>query len=161
MKRIFFVVVLLAGAVTAAQAAFWRCELPGGVYTVSLSTISSVSTHEYVVDGAARVTELTIGATGAVVARFYYLQPQVPKSPIGFGQSVIDKVQERTQDVAGRAEGAGVEPFWKKVVKSYPTTTHAHTVEYRLDNPDDIEKLRKSLEAAWRNNSETSIKIGQ
>ena len=161
MKRIFFVVALLAGAVPAIQAAFWRCELPGGVYAVSLPTVSSVSTHEYVVDGAARVTELTVGTTGAVVARFYYLQPLVPKSPIGLGQSVIDKVQERAQDVAGRLESAGVEPFWKKVVKNYPTTTHAHTVEYRLDNLDDVEKLRKSLETAWRNNSETAIKIGQ
>lgn len=161
MKKIFLTVVLLC-AVTAVQAAvFWRCELPGGIYTVSLSTISSVSVHEYVVDGAARVTELTIGTTGAVVTRFYFLQPLVLKSPIGIGQSVIDKVQERAQDVAGRVEGAGVEPFWKKVVKNYPTTTHAHTVEYRLDNLDDIEKLRKSLETAWRNNSETSIKIGQ
>ena len=161
MRKIFFLVVLLSSGVTAVQAAFWRCELPGGVYLVNLSTISSVSTHEYVVDGAARVTELTIGTTGDVVARFYYLQPLVPKSPIGLGQSVIDKVQERAQDVAGRVEGAGGEPFWKKVVKNYPSTTHAHTVEYRLDNLDDVEKLRKSLEAAWRNNSETSIKIGQ
>ena len=161
MKKILFTVVLLSSAVTAIQAAFWRCELPGGIYTVSMPTISSVSVHEYVVDGAARVTELTIGTTGAVVTRFYFLQPLIPKSPIGIGQSVIDKVQERAQDVAGRVEGAGVEPFWKKVVKNYPTTTHAHTVEYRLDNLDDIEKLRKSLETAWRNNSETSIKIGQ
>jgi len=161
MKRTFFVVALLASMVPAVQAAFWRCELPGGVYAVSLPTVSSVSTHEYVVDGMARVTELTIGTSGDVVARFYYLEPLVPKSPIGLGQSVIDKVQERAQDVAGRVEGAGVEPVWKKVVKNYPTTTHARTVEYRLLNLDDVEKLRKSLEAAWRSNSETSIKIGQ
>ena len=158
MKKIFLVAVLV-GVATIGQAAFWRCDLPGGVYTVSLPAISSVSTHEYIVDGAARVTELTVSTTGAVVARFYYLQPLVPKSPIGVGQSVIDKVQERVQDVAGRVEGAGVEPFWKKVVKNYPTATHAHTVEYRLDNLDDIEKSRKSLDAAWRNNTETAIKI--
>lgn len=161
MKKILFMVALLASAVTVVQAAFWRCELPGGLYTVSLPTISSVSTHEYVVDGAARVTELTVGTTGAVVTRFYYLQPLVPKSPIGLGQSVIDKVQERVQDAAGRVEAAGVEPLWKKVVKNYPTTTHAHTVEYRVDNLDDVEKLRKSLETAWRNNSETAIKLGE
>jgi len=34
-----------------------------------------LSTHEYVVDGAARFTEFTIGTTGAVVARFYYIEP--------------------------------------------------------------------------------------
>jgi hypothetical protein len=141
---------------TTLHAAFWKCELPGGSYTVNLSTISSVSSHEYVVDGAARVTEVTINTTGPVVARFYYLEPMIPKAPLGIGQSVIDTAQSRANEVTDRT---GVEPVWKKVVKNYPTTTHARTVEYRLDSLEKLETLRKSLEAAWRTNAETSIKI--
>ena len=159
MKRFFVLVAVLLSGASAVSAAFWKCQLPGGTFTVSLPSVSSVSSHEYVVDGAARVTEVTVGTTGGVVARFYYLEPNIPKSPIGLGQSVIDKVQERVTDVANRAETAGVDPVWKKVVKNYPTTTHAHTVEYRVDSTDKLEKIRSSLEKAWRSNAETSITI--
>ena len=140
----------------SADAAFWRGELPGGVFMVSIPSICSVSTHEYVVDGVARVTELTVGTNSAVVARFYYLEPMVPKSPISLGQSVIDKAQQYAQEGASRT---GMEEVWKKVVKNYPTTTHAHTVEYRLDSADQIKLLQQSLEAAWRANRETQFKL--
>lgn len=125
---------------------------------VNLSTVTSVSTHEYVVNGSARVTELTIGTTGAVVARFYYIEPIIPKSPInGFGQSVIDKVQEKVEDATDRA---GVEQVWKKVVKDYPVSTHAHTVEYRLDSVDAVTKLEKNIEDAWKfNNKDVFISM--
>lgn len=140
----------------SSQAAFWRCELPGGVFVVSLPSVSLVSTHEYVVDGAARVTELTVGTNSAVVARFYYLEPMIPQSPLGIGQTLLDKAQQRVQDAASRA---GVEAVWQKVVKNYPTTTHAHTVEYRLETLDQLQRVQKSLEAAWRANTETQLKI--
>jgi len=141
---------------SAHAAPFWRCELPGGVYMASLPSISSVSTHEYVVGGAARVTELTIATNSAVVARFYYLEPMIPNSPIGLGQSAIDKAQEYIQEGANRA---GVEEVWKKVVKDYPVTTHAHTVEYRLSSLDQVKKLQRSLEDAMRTNKDTQIKL--
>ncbi|MCX6967110.1 MAG: hypothetical protein NTZ46_04910 [Verrucomicrobia bacterium] len=156
LKPVLLSALLLALANLPAQAAFWRCELPGGVYMVSLPAVSSVSTHEYVVDGAVRVTELTIGTNSAVVARFYYLEPMVPKSPVGFGQSLLDKAQEKAQEASTRTE---TEEVWKKVVKNYPLTTHAHTVEYRLDSTDQIKKVQKSLEDAWRKNQETFLKI--
>jgi len=156
LKTLGLAAVAYALLCVGSQAAFWRCELPGGIYTVSLPTVVSVSTHEYIVDGAARVTELTVGTTGAVVARFYYIEPMVAKSPIGFGQTLIDKAQQKVTEGANRA---GMEEVWKKVVKNYPSTTHAHTVEYRLDSVDQVKKLQKSLEDAWRVNKETLIKV--
>ena len=123
---------------------------------VSLPTISLVSTHEYVVDGMARVTELTVATNTAVVARFYFIEPMTPKSPIGAGQSILDKVDSVTKEVASRA---GVENVWQKVIKNYPATTHAHTVEYRLESMDQLQYIQKSLEAAWRENVETNIKV--
>ena len=156
LKTLWLTALLLVVLGLPAQAAFWRCTLPGGIYMVSLPTIASVSTHEYLVDGAARVTELTVATNSAVVARFYYLEPMVAKSPVGFGQSLIDKAQEKLQEGASRTQ---TEEVWKKVVKNYPLTTHAHTVEYRLDSVDQIKKVQKSLEDAWRSGKDTSLTI--
>ena len=154
---LLFASLILATVLPSSAAPFWRCELPGGIYMVSLPTVTSVSTHEYVVNpGTARVTELTIGTNGAVVARFYYIEPLAPKSPIGLGQSIIDKVQEKVEEAADRAD---VEQVWKKVVKDYPLSTHAHTVEFRLDTLEKLTKLEKSVEDAWRFNKDVSIKI--
>ena len=156
LKTLWLAALLVVVLGLPAQAGFWRCELPGGIYVVSLPSVSSVSTHEYLVDGAVRVTELTVATNSAVVARFYYLEPMVPKSPVGFGQSLMDKAQQKLQEGAVRTE---TEEVWKKVVKNYPLTTHAHTVEYRLDSVDQIKKVQASLETAWRLNKETLLKI--
>ena len=158
MKTYLLAALIVGLSATAASAAFWKCEMPGGTYTVNLTTVSSVSTHEYLV-GAMRVTELTVATTGSVVTRFYYIEPYATKSPIGLGQSVIDKAQEKADELGSRLQQAGIDPPWKKVVKDYPLATHAHTVEYRVEKLEQIEKLRASLEAAWRNNADTLIKI--
>ena len=137
----------------------WRADLPGGTYEVAIRSIISVSTHEYVVDGVARVTEMNIDTAGNVEARFYYLEPIVPSSPVGIGQSALDRVQELANQAAARLN-PGDTPPWEKVVKSYPTTTHAHTVEYRMDSKDDLQTLFNSAEQAFRLNQNTRIQIG-
>ncbi|HEX4083268.1 MAG TPA: hypothetical protein VHY22_00045 [Chthoniobacteraceae bacterium] len=137
----------------------WRCDLPGGSYEVAIHFIISVSTHEYLVDGAARVTELNIETPGSTEVRFYYLEPNTPSSPIGIGQSTLDKAQELAEEAAGRVSPS--ERPWEKVVKNYPTTTHAHTVEYRLDTKDQVEQLFNSVEQAFRLGQNTQITIGQ
>jgi len=136
----------------------WRADLPGGTYEVAVRSIISVSTHEYVVDGVARVTELNIETPGSVEVRFYYLEPVVSNSPIGIGQSTLDKMQELATEASSRVS-PGEEPPWEKVVKSYPTTTHAHTVEYRLDSKDDIQNLFNSVDQAFRLGQNTEIKV--
>jgi len=142
------------------QTAFpiWRCTLPGGVYEVALRAILSVSTHEYVADGVARVTEMNIDTAGSTTVRFYYLEPLTAQSPLGIGQSTIDKVQEMATEAAGRVSPDS-QPPWEKVVKNYPTTTHAHTVEYRLDSLDDLNRIFKSADQAFRLNQNTQITL--
>jgi hypothetical protein len=141
-----------------ARTPLWRCDLPGGVYEVAIRNIISVSTHEYVVDGAARVTEMNIDTQGNLEVRFYYIEPLVATSPIGVGQSVIDKAHELANEAAARLS-PGDQPPWEKVMKNYPTTTHAHTVEYRLDSLDDLQKLFDSADTAFRTNQNTQITI--
>lgn len=134
----------------------WRCELPGGTYEVALRSIVSVSTHEYIVDGAARVTEVNVDTNGSMVVRFYFLEPITPTSPLGIGQSTINKVQELANEVVDRT---GQGEVWQKVVKTYPTTTHARTIEYRVENKEQIDKIFQSAETAFRLNRNTTLKI--
>lgn len=134
----------------------WRCELPGGIYEVALRSIVSVSSHEYVVDGAARVTEVNVDTTGSMTVRFYYLEPITPTSPLGIGQSTINKAQEMAKELMDRT---GQGEVWQKVVKNYPTTTHARTIEYRLESQDQLEKLFQSAETAFRLNRNTTFKL--
>jgi hypothetical protein len=133
----------------------WRCELPGGIYEVALRSIVSVSSHEYIVDGAARVTEVNVDTTGSMTVRFYYLEPITPTSPLGIGQSTINKVQEMGKELMDRT---GQGEVWQKVVKNYPTTTHARTIEYRLESQDQLDKLFQSAETAFRLNRNTTFK---
>lgn len=139
-----------------ATQPMWRATLPGGTYTVALRTVTSVSTHEYIVDGIARVTEMTVDTTGSVIGRFYYLEPLVPNAVGGATQETIQHLQSA---IAEASSLAGQEEVWKKVIKNYPTTTHAHTVEYRLDSLDDVNKLFASAEKAFRQNTDTNFTL--
>ncbi|MEA3189382.1 MAG: hypothetical protein QOD99_3212 [Chthoniobacter sp.] len=134
----------------------WRCELPGGTYEVALRAVISVSSHEYLVDGAARVTEVNLDTTGSMTVRFYFIEPITPQSPIGLGQSAIDRAQELAKEVAGRT---GQDAIWEKVVKNYPTTTHARTIEYRLESADQLRKVFESAESAFRLGKNTTLKL--
>jgi len=169
MKTVYFVLLLFlpaairplhAQAQAQGQISVWRCELPGGVFVVDPVAISSVSSHEYLVDGVARVNEVTISTTGSLIARFYYLEPVKLKSPLPVGQSILDKVEEKAKDAADRmTQQTGQEPVWKKVVKNYPTSTHAHTVEYRLESKEQLDEIFTSAVNAWRRRRDVVLKI--
>lgn len=139
---------------TSRPDALWRCELPGGVYLVALRSIVSVSSHEFVVDGAARVTEVTVATASTVEARFYFLEPLTTNSPVS---STLEQLQQRVQDLS--ASHGPTDAVWQKVVKTYPTTTHAHTVEYRLANKADLQSLRQSVEQSWTTGKGANFKI--
>jgi len=159
MKRVVFFLLALVGSHGLSQTPtpastplpstqpLWRCDLPGGTYEVAVRAILSVSSHEYIVDGAARVTEVNVDTSGSLAVRFYYIEALTPNSPLGLGQSAIDRVQELAKEAAGRT---GQEELWQKVAKSYPVTTHARTIEYRLESKEQLDALFKSAETAFR-----------
>jgi len=134
----------------------WICVTPGGTYEVALRSMVSVSNCEYLVDGVARVNEVNIDTTGNMAVRFYYIEPNTPNSPIGFGQSALNKAQETLSTVAERT---GQDEIWKKVMKNYPTTTHSHTIEYRVDSKDDLTKIFTSAELAFRTAKPTTYVV--
>lgn len=123
---------------------------------MAIRSMVSVSTHEYIADGLARVTELNIDTNGNMAVRFYYLEPITPTTPAGIGQSAIDRAQSLAQAVAGRVSQ---DRPWEKVVKNYPASTHAHTVEYRVDSLDELQSLFKSADTAFRTGQNTELRI--
>ena len=133
---------------TSRPDALWQCTLPGGVYLVALRSIASISSHEYMVDGAARVTEVTVATNSSVEARFYYLEPTAPNtsSPL-VPSGALSVLTQHAQDLA--TTHAPTEDVWQKVIKTYPTTTHAHTVEYRLESKANLQALYTSLQNSW------------
>ena len=133
----------------------WRAELPGGTYIVRLSAISCVSLHEYVVDGAARVLEVNIATSGSELARFYHVEPYPPKPPVAAVQKAMDTIENKAKEASARVVTGDLRG---KVVKNYPTTTHAHTVEYRLTDKESVNQLFKSIEDSWLNGRSGSFK---
>lgn len=165
MIRWFLLLCLSASLLVAQQPSpspetgapgFLEITMPAGTYVVRVSAITTVAMQEYVVDNAARVTEMNIGTMGGEYARFYYIEPNVPQSPNGMGQSAIDAVQDKAREAITRA-GADDE-VWRRVVKNYPTTTHSRTIEYRLGDKAALQKLFEKTKDAWTNNKGGTFK---
>lgn len=128
--------------------AFWEANLEGGNYMVALSRITSVSRHKYVLDGAVIVDEVTIDTTGEALARFYFISPVTVG---GTGAAAAEAVEKATAllDGAVRRGGTDVQDM---VMKKYPLTTHAKTIEYRLLSEQQLGALYQSAKTAWIKN---------
>jgi len=124
---------------------FWEVELDGGRFVVRLDTISSVSEHQYLVDGA-RVYEVTVDTTGSQAARFYYLEPATDGGPLSMGQAAMERAKELAKTVTART---GTDAVWDDVIKIYPDTTHARTAEYRLQDRDVLTKIYNHVHRVW------------
>src|SRR5438045_1958795 len=92
----------------------FRAVLPGGVYETAVKNIVAVSTHEYLVDAAARVTEVNIDTIGSILVRIYFIEPAPPNVPVGVGAAAVEKAQQYLQQATDKS---GVDA-WKKVIKN-------------------------------------------
>ncbi|MGJ8643849.1 MAG: hypothetical protein ACSHX9_10605 [Luteolibacter sp.] len=130
------------------QKGFWEANLQGGNYTVALSRISSVSRHKYILSGNLVVDEVTIDTVGVALARFYFIKPVTDEMQ----GNAVTKVADRTRDLLDKAANrvtGGVEDM---VVKTYPDTTHAKTIEYRVLSESQLSGLYASAKKAWVDN---------
>ena len=135
---------------------FWDCTLPGGNYTVALNRISVVSLHEFNLTGG-RVTEMNIVTEGAGLARFYFMEAALP----GSGSAAAELARTRLTELANTAaDRTGPEKVWQKVQKDYPLATHAHTVEFRLQNKADLTALHASAKRAWMTGKGRTVSTG-
>ncbi len=141
---------------TDAANNFWDCTLPGGSYTVALNRINVVSIHEFNLTGG-KVTEMNIVTEGAGVARFYYMEPSLP----GGGTAAAEIAQARLKELANTAaDRTGTDKVWQKVQKDYPLATHAHTIEFRLQNKADLTALHASARKAWMTGKGRTVTVG-
>jgi hypothetical protein len=123
---------------------YWKAELKDGVFLVPHSAITSISRSNYIVDGSIRVTEISIGTQGSVQGRFYHAEPIEPTLPVG--QSSLNLLKERVEEVQSRL---GLDEQATKVLKNYPATTHAHTVEFRLPTLTELDAIFQHLERSY------------
>lgn len=123
---------------------FWQISLPGGHYMVSLNRIASVSMHEYLLDGALIVNEVTVDAGGRGLARFYHIAPTT-----GTTQPAVNRLVDRGKEFIDRAARRGGLENHNMAQKNYPATTHAGMVEYRIHDLRDLDALYNSLQQAW------------
>lgn len=127
----------------------WDGRLKGGTYLVRCNQILALSKHEYVADTAARVVEVNLTMNAHMSVRFYYLEPVRLEGGglVGAGQQALDRARSMVQDAAARVSPTLTEA---KVVKNYPVSTHAHTVEFVLQSEERLNALHQSLERSFR-----------
>ena len=123
---------------------FWEAKLPGGEYMVALSRISSISKHTYMV-GNLEITEVVVDTTGNSLVRFY------AANTAGGEANILKNAQDRLRDL-GREKGAQAGVQGAPVIKNYPDTTHAKTVEYNLDTESAVNALYNSVKKSWERN---------
>jgi hypothetical protein len=127
----------------------WDGRLKGGNYVVRIPAIAALSKHEYIANAAARVVEINITLDSATVVRFYFLEPAKIEGGgvIGAGQSALDRARTLAEQAANRVSPTLTEP---KVVKDYPLSTHAHTVEFVLKDEERLNSMYTSLNRSLR-----------
>ncbi len=124
---------------------FWQASVEGGNFMVALDRIVSVSRHQYLLDGAVIVDEVTIDTTGQALARFYFISPVTDAGPDNALSKAADRGRELVDKAASRA-GTGVQDM---VVKKYPDTTHAKSLEYRMASEKQLSALLGSVRSSW------------
>lgn len=132
------------------QDGLWQAKLKGGNYMVRCNAIIALSKHEYISDGVARVVEVNITLNSAQIVRFYFLEPYKPEtgsSTVGAGTQALERAKGLFEQAAGRVSPDLATP---KVVKNYPASTHAHTIEFVLKEEARLTALYGSLERSFR-----------
>ncbi|TAG11259.1 MAG: hypothetical protein EAZ42_00880 [Verrucomicrobia bacterium] len=127
------------------EGAFWQVKLPGGSFRVLLSKIVSVSRHKYLLDGMVTVDEVTIDTDGQALARFYHLTPIGEDSSLNTAAQLAQRARELAQQATNRADLSKS----TQVIKKYPETTHAKSIEYMIDSKQELTRIFESVDKAW------------
>ena len=125
---------------------FWEVVTAQGRFVARLDQISSVSQHEYLIDGAVRVFECTVDTDGGQTARFYFLEPVTAGSSVTSGSATISRLTDIANKVSNKVGAGDVDTV---VTKNYPTTTHAKTTEFRFQNKATIGQIYDHVRRVW------------
>lgn len=119
---------------------FWKALIGGSIVSAPLASIEYFGVQTYDVDGAARVRELTITTKSQFMIRIYHM------APLG---AIAEHAENTIKALGGIVESAAGEEL-NVPLKVFPSTTHAHMVEYRVTEKADIDTLYQHLETAMK-----------
>ena len=136
---------------TQVKNRFWQASLGGGSYMVALERISAISRHQYLLDGSVKVDEVTIDALGQSLVRIYFLSPVTDEMRGSSAGNAASRIVDRGRDLLDRNAGRTGVDVNTMVVKKYPETTHARTIEFRVQSSQALDALYKSVRTAWEN----------
>jgi hypothetical protein len=125
---------------------FWEVVTSSGRFVARLDQISSVSQHEYLIDGAVRVYECTVDTDGGQTARFYYIEPVTDSSSVTSGSATLNRLKDIANQATNKVGMGDVDAI---VTKHYPDTTHAKTSEYRVRNEATISQIYDHVRRVW------------
>lgn len=139
---------------------FWQASFPdGGSYMVALDRISAISRHKYLIDGGIVVDEVTIDTVGQGLMRVYYMAPLTELTKGSGTGAAAARIVDRGRELVDRVgEVAGTNAH-NMVVKKFPETTHARSIEYRVNSASELSALHSSVKTAWENNRGRSLVI--
>jgi len=132
-------------AETTGSERFWQATVDGGHYMVALDHITSVSRHRYVLDGAVIVDEVTVDTQGQALARFYFISPVTAAT----APNALTKTVERGKELLDQAAERTGTDLQNMVVKKYPETSHAKSIEYRILSEEVLTSLYESVKTSW------------
>lgn len=128
---------------------FWEVNLSGGQYMVALNQIISVSRHQYVLDGALVVDEVTVDTNGQALVRFYYITPITDEMRGSGIASSASRLVERGKELVDQGADRAGTKIQDMVVKQFPHTTHAKEIEYRVLSAEALGAIYSSVKRAW------------
>lgn len=128
---------------------FWQATVGEGHYMVALDRISSVSRHQYVLNGTALVDEVTVDTVGQSLARFYFISPITGAAAGSSAANAAARLTERGRELVDRAAQIAGTDIQNRVMKNYPDTTHARSIEYRIQSAQELAALYQSVRTAW------------
>tara|TARA_R110000850_G_scaffold62777_7_gene142503 strand:- start:2799 stop:3335 length:537 start_codon:yes stop_codon:yes gene_type:complete len=127
-------------------AGFWEVITAKGRFVARLDQITSVSQHEYLIDGGIRVFEVTVDTDGGQTARFYYIESVNESSSITTGSATFNRIKDLANQGTNKAGMGDIDTM---VTKHYPDTTHAKTSEYRLQNKQTVGQIYNHVHRVW------------
>lgn len=128
---------------------FWQASVAGGNYMVALDRITAISRHKYLLSGGLIVDEVTVDTVGQSLARFYFVSPVTDAASGNSAGSEAARIVDRGRELVDKAASRLGTDAPYMVHKDYPTTTHAHTVEYLLQSNQELTALYNSVRTAW------------
>lgn len=122
--------------------------------------VLSISQQEYVT-ATFRVLEINIVTDGSALLRIYYSRPlrvgelaqalsdSGTAAGIPAGSIIQQPLPPQVQAMADRASGVADAATSSTVIKEYPIATHAHTIEFRINDRDELIELHDQLKKHW------------